>query len=84
MFSWHGYGRTTIGARSDIEGAGYESLRNFHTKHYRPDNAVLIISGKFDVDSVLQLSVKLFKDAKNPKGNSTLDFTLNRPEYQGG
>lgn len=75
LFVWHGYGRTTIGARSDIEGATYASLRNFHSKHYRADNAVLIISGKFDSEKVLQLAAAQFKDAKNPQKNLTLDVT---------
>ena len=47
-FVWHGYARSTIGARTDIENTSYEELRAFHRKHYRPDNAALIVSGNFD------------------------------------
>ena len=46
-FVWHGYSRSTIGARTDIENTSYEALRAFHRKHYRPDNAALIVSGNF-------------------------------------
>jgi zinc protease len=80
LFAWHGYGRSTIGARSDIEGASYVSLKNFHKQHYRPDNAVLIISGKFDPDRVLQLTGSLFKEAKNPSANLTIDVTRESPQ----
>ena len=48
MYQWHGYGRSTIGARSDVEGVDIERLRAFYRSWYRPDNATLIVSGRFD------------------------------------
>ena len=65
-FSWHGYSRSTLGARSDIEGAPFSALQAFHKKHYRPDNAALIVSGNFNVQRVLALASQLFSVAKNP------------------
>ena len=47
-FQWHNYGKTTIGSRSDIEKVPVENLREFYRKHYQPDNAMLIVAGKFD------------------------------------
>lgn len=47
-FLWHNYGNSTIGARSDVENFPFSRLREFYTKHYRPDNAVLTIAGRFD------------------------------------
>lgn len=67
-FSWHGYGRPTIGARSDVEDAPFEALQAFHMKHYRPDNAFLIVSGKFDEKRVVSLASGLFGAARNPQG----------------
>ena len=55
-FNWHGYSRSTIGARSDIEGASFDALKAFHRKHYRHDNAALIVSGNFDYQRVLALA----------------------------
>lgn len=63
---WHGYGRPTIGARSDIEDAPFSALQAFHKKHYRPDNAALIVTGQFDEKRVLALATQLFSQAKNP------------------
>lgn len=63
---WHGYGRPTIGARSDIEDAPFAALQAFHRKHYRPDNAALIVTGRFDARRVLQLASRLFASARNP------------------
>lgn len=65
-FFWHGYGRPTIGARSDIEEAPFAALQAFHARHYRPDNAVLIVSGKFDAQRVLALAGRLFGAAPRP------------------
>ncbi|MDZ7630032.1 MAG: insulinase family protein [Gemmatimonadaceae bacterium] len=47
-FQWHNYGRSTIGARSDIENVPIERLQAFYRKYYQPDNAVLVVAGKFD------------------------------------
>ncbi len=65
-YFWHGYGRPTIGARSDIEEAPFAALQAFHRKHYRPDNAALIVSGNFDATRVLKLVGQLFGQARNP------------------
>ena len=53
MFDWQSYGRSTIGARSDIENVEIKNLQAFYHLYYQPDNAVLTISGKFDRDQVL-------------------------------
>ena len=47
-YLWHGYGRDTIGARSDIENVPIERLQAFYRNYYQPDNAVLVVAGKFD------------------------------------
>ena len=47
-YLWHSYGRSTIGARSDIENVPIERLQAFYRNYYQPDNAVLVIAGKFD------------------------------------
>jgi zinc protease len=65
-FFWHGYARPTIGARSDVEEAPFSALQAFHKKHYRPDNAALIVSGNFDPQRVLALASRLFSAARNP------------------
>ncbi len=48
QFMWHNYGNSTIGNRSDIENVGIDNLRAFYKQYYQPDNAVLLVAGKFD------------------------------------
>jgi zinc protease len=52
-FDWHNYGKPTIGARSDIEHVNVDHLRAFYQKYYQPDNAVLVVAGKFDEPKTL-------------------------------
>ncbi|MBT1445076.1 insulinase family protein [Shewanella sp. JM162201] len=52
-FEWHNYGKTTIGARSDLENVSIERLQAFYRKYYQPDNATLIVAGKFDPAAML-------------------------------
>jgi zinc protease len=52
-YLWHGYGRSSIGSRSDIENVPIDKLQAFYKNYYQPDNAVLVIAGKFDPDKAL-------------------------------
>jgi zinc protease len=52
-YQWHNYGKSTIGARSDVENVDIAQLRAFYHDYYQPDNAVLIVAGKFDPASTL-------------------------------
>jgi len=59
-FAWHNYGDPIIGARSDIERVPIERLQAFYHTWYRPDNAVLIIAGRFDESRALEMVAKHF------------------------
>lgn len=65
-FEWHNYGSSTIGNRSDIERVPIENLQAFYKKFYRPDNAVLMITGKFDEAEVLKKVQDKFGKLKAP------------------
>jgi len=54
-YLWHSYGRSAIGSRSDIEHVPIERLQAFYRNYYQPDNAILIVAGKFDPDKTLAL-----------------------------
>lgn len=69
-YIWHNYGKTTIGARSDIENVPIERLQAFYKNYYQPDNAVLTIAGKFDEPKTLALVAKYF--APTPRPTRTL------------
>jgi zinc protease len=59
-FNWHNYGKSTIGARTDIENVNIERLRDFYHKYYQPDNAVLLVAGKVDEAKAITLVNEFF------------------------
>jgi zinc protease len=65
-FIWHNYGKTTIGARSDIENVPIERLQAFYHNYYQPDNSVLLVAGKFDESKTLALIDKYFAPIPRP------------------
>lgn len=74
-FLWHNYGNSTIGARSDIEKVPIENLQAYYRKYYQPDNAVLLVAGKFDPTKTLKLINEKFGIIPRPERVLTKTFT---------
>ena len=66
-YRWHGYGRSTIGTRSDIENVPIDRLQAFYRKYYQPDNAILIVAGRFDPAKTLPIIERKFGSIPRPK-----------------
>jgi zinc protease len=66
-YLWHNYGHSTIGARSDIENVPIYRLQAFYHKHYQPDNAVLLIAGKFEEGKALNLVQRYLGTISRPQ-----------------
>ncbi|MGD8870233.1 MAG: pitrilysin family protein [Gemmatimonadota bacterium] len=73
-YLWHNYGKSTIGARSDVEDVPIGRLQEFYRRYYQPDNAVLIVAGNFQADETLALVVDKFGSI--PRPNRTGDEIL--------
>lgn len=65
-YDWHNYGHSTIGNRSDIENVRIENLQAFYRQYYQPDNAVLLIAGKFDEAKTLGWIAQAFGRIPKP------------------
>jgi zinc protease len=65
-FTWHNYGKSTIGARSDVENVRIENLQAFYRKYYQPDNAVLIVAGKIDEAKTIEKIERIFGAIPRP------------------
>jgi zinc protease len=65
-YDWHSYGRSTIGNRSDIENVRIENLQAFYRTYYQPDNAVLLVAGRFDEAKAVRLVAKYFGPIPKP------------------
>ena len=79
-YSWHNYGRAVIGARSDIENVPIERLQAFYRTWYQPDNAVLIIAGKFDEAAALKLVQSSFGRLPRPTRILPTTYTVEPPQ----
>jgi zinc protease len=81
-YTFHAYGRSTIGSRSDIEHVPIERLNAFYQKYYQPDNAILTVAGKFDEPKTLAWIAEMF--AKIPRPTRVLEKTYTEEPTQDG
>ncbi|MBX2923581.1 MAG: insulinase family protein [Chitinophagaceae bacterium] len=83
MYLWHNYGKSTIGSKEDIERVPIENLTAFYKKYYQPDNATLIIGGKFDEKKTLAWIAKYFSGIPKPKRVIQQPYTVEPPQDGG-
>ncbi|MBI2841572.1 MAG: insulinase family protein [Acidobacteria bacterium] len=81
-YLWHNYGKATIGSRSDIERVPIESLRAFYERFYQPDNAMLVVAGKFEPAMVLRLIEEHFGTIPRP-GRALMSTYTTEPVQDG-
>ncbi|MEO8133482.1 MAG: pitrilysin family protein [Betaproteobacteria bacterium] len=74
-FEWHNYGKSTIGARSDVENVDISHLQAFYRKHYQPDTAVLTITGSFDEAKALGWIATAFGPIPRPQRALDPEYT---------
>lgn len=67
----HSYHWTPIGFMEDILSWNIEDIREFHARFYRPDNAVLVISGDIDPQTVFAQAKEKFGAITNPLRDCT-------------
>lgn len=79
-YAFHPYGRTVIGNESDLAGVQPAQLQDFYRRYYRPDNAVLIVTGQFNEQETLADVVAAFGKVATPPGNVSQPYTLDRAQ----
>ena len=81
-YIWHNYSHPTIGARADVENVPIERLQAFYHTYYQPDNAVLVVAGKFDEAKTLALIQEKFGPIARPS-RSLPNFYTAEPVQDG-
>jgi zinc protease len=66
-FAAHPYKRPTIGNIAELDAAKLADVRDFHRTYYRPDNAVLVVVGDFDPDTLQSWVDKYFGSLAKPE-----------------
>lgn len=81
VHDFHGYGRTTLGSYSDVQDAPYAQLREFYKRHYRVNNAFLLVTGCFDQEAVLTYVSNHFGSVQSDISlkHATANWTIDRP-----
>ena len=64
-FIYHPYHWTPIGFMQDILHWKIEDIRAFHRTYYQPKNAILVVAGDIDKETVFDLAKKHFENIKN-------------------
>ncbi len=75
-YLWHNYGKSPIGARSDIERVPVDNLRAFYRRYYQPDNAVLVVAGKIDPEATLAQVNARFGAIPKPERTLSASYTI--------
>ena len=75
-YLWHNYGHSTIGSREDIERVPITRLQNFWHTYYQPDNAVLLVAGKFNEPSALAMVSSAFGSIPRPTRRLQQTYTV--------
>ena len=55
LFGEHPYGRSVLGTSDALANIGADELAAFHGRHYRPDNAVLVVAGALDGSALARI-----------------------------
>src|SRR5258707_4970131 len=75
-YEWQNYGKSTIGSRSDIERVPIDNLQAFYRRFYQPDNAILIVAGKLDLQKTLGLINGTFAKIARPARKLSPTYTV--------
>ena len=75
-YLWHNYGNSTIGSKEDVERVKAVTLRKFYEKYYQPDNATLIVAGKFDEKKTLEYISQFFSTIPKPSRVLEVPYTV--------
>lgn len=79
-YDWHNYGKSTIGNRTDIERVPVDNLREFYKKYYQPDNAMVVVAGKFDEEKAKEYIAKYFGALPKPDRKLPRTYTEEPPQ----
>ncbi|MDZ7893754.1 MAG: pitrilysin family protein [Sphingobium sp.] len=75
--STHPYGHSTIGSMADLDAASLQTVKDWFTDHYGPNNAVLVLAGDIDLATARAKVTKWFGEI--PAGKLVQPVTVTIP-----
>ena len=64
-YIYHPYHWTPIGFMNDILNWSIEDIRNFHKTYYQPQNAIIVVAGDIEPETVFEAAKKHFEKIEN-------------------
>src|SRR5262245_20642967 len=77
----HPYRNPIVGWLQDVERATAVEQQAYYRKHYHPNNAILVVTGDFETDRVLEDAARQF--ASVPAGPPAAPVGITEPEQNG-
>jgi zinc protease len=71
----HPYSWPTIGFMQDIQSYSLDDVKNFFRTYYAPNNASMVVAGKFEVDKTKDLIERYFSEI--PIGKAVMPLNVN-------
>lgn len=84
-FTYHPYHWTPIGFMNDIQNWTVNDIKDFHSTYYTPSNAIVIVAGDIDKETVFKEATKQFESINNTKNNKRIVKKLHtiEPKQEG-
>ncbi|MDR1656458.1 MAG: insulinase family protein [Deltaproteobacteria bacterium] len=79
----HSYHHPILGSEQTVREAGRHLALAFHDRYYRPNNAVVIVTGGFDLEEARALVDKYFGELENPEAAPSVTPAASVPVRQG-
>ena len=79
MYREHPYGVSVLGTEATVASLKRSDLQQYHHTHFRPDNLVISLSGRIEIEAVARLVEEVFGDWQVP--NQPMP-TLQLPQIQ--
>ncbi|WP_185873345.1 M16 family metallopeptidase [Blattabacterium cuenoti] len=79
LFKKHPYKYPVIGCDRDLDAATKKDYEKFYNTYYSPNNAILVITGDFELNEAKELVNKYFSFNSKKKYNKTINFPVEDP-----
>jgi zinc protease len=78
VFADHPYHHPIIGYKQDLWSVHSGDLKAFYKKHYKPNNATLVVVGNVEADDVFEQAKKYFEDIESDPDYKKEEFYFNQ------
>lgn len=79
VYPTHPYGRSVLGTEETLMGRSPQDMRQFHQRHYQPDNMTVVVVGDVEFDITLEAVRQAFCGFASPSIESSPNVLAEAP-----